>query len=268
MKEKIYPSIPQSWGIFGIAILGMFAFIPVNQELSRQFGEEFGMMVYYILSMSLPLSIAHFLRRKINGSSSYSFYKGSLHIYLLLIISMISIQIGFTLPLGNLLPMPDFMKDIFSKLSQYNGIYGFITIVIAAPIIEEWIFRGIILDGLLKRYSPLKSILFSSFLFGIVHLNPWQFISAMIIGSFSGWIYFRTRNLGYSIFIHFINNLIPFIAMVYMPADEMMDMELSDYFGGLRNTMIVILVAILVSIICIIQLKKSLHRSKITSESR
>lgn len=45
--------------------------------------------------------------------------------------------------------------------------------VIAAPVLEELIFRGMMLEGLLKKYSPVTSIIISSILFGVAHLNPW-----------------------------------------------------------------------------------------------
>src|SRR5690606_30966839 len=95
-------------------------------------------------------------------------------------------------------------------------------IVIAAPILEEVIMRGIILDGLLKRYSPVRSILFSSFLFGLLHLNPWQMVSAMVIGIFAGWVYYRTRSLALPILIHATNNLSAF-SMGYIMQDAPVD---------------------------------------------
>jgi membrane protease YdiL (CAAX protease family) len=61
------------------------------------------------------------------------------------------------------------------------------------------IYRGIVLEGLLKKYSPIFAILFSAFLFAIAHLNPWQFVVGMVMGIFNGWIYFKVRNLLYPI---------------------------------------------------------------------
>jgi uncharacterized protein len=94
-------------------------------------------------------------------------------------------------PVGSLIPLPEFMKQIVRELMSRNGFFSLLAIVIAAPILEELIFRGIILHGLLKRYSPFHAILLSSVLFGIVHLNPWQFITGLFIGCFAGWVYYR-----------------------------------------------------------------------------
>ena len=74
---------------------------------------------------------------------------------------------GVITPIDSLIPMPEILKKALLDLAGQNGIFSFLLIVIAAPILEELLFRGIILDGLLKNYSPLKSILISSFLFGL-----------------------------------------------------------------------------------------------------
>ena len=128
---------------------------------------------------------------------------------------------------------------------------------------EELIFRGIILDGLLRRYSPMKSIIISSVLFGIVHLNPWQFISAFIIGLFSGWVYYRTRKLTLSIIIHFINNLIAFAGMYFVDAETMMNESLLEFYGGITNLILITLGAIIVSVIGVLLLRKEFISLKI-----
>ena len=72
---------------------------------------------------------------------------------------------------------------------------GAITIVLIAPITEEPLCRGLILGGLLGRYSKGKAILFSALIFAIMHLNPWQFLPPLIIGLFFGWLVAETGSL-------------------------------------------------------------------------
>jgi membrane protease YdiL (CAAX protease family) len=103
------------------------------------------------------------------------------------------------------------MLERMKELNHIEGFSSFFIIVIAAPILEELIYRGIVLDGLLKKYSPLFAILFSAFLFAIVHLNPWQFVVGMVMGVFNGWIYFKVRNVLYPILAHMSCNLVNFI---------------------------------------------------------
>jgi membrane protease YdiL (CAAX protease family) len=112
-------------------------------------------------------------------------------------------------PITVLIPVPDWFNDLMIKMVS-KDIYSFVTIVMIAPIFEELIFRGIILDGFLKVYSPKKSIIWSSVLFALIHLNPWQAIGAFLIGLFIGWVYYRTQSIIPCILIHFTNNLIAF----------------------------------------------------------
>lgn len=187
MTEKnkiIYPDIKQSWGIVGMAVLSMILFSPVNLIMENIVGKEMSFLMYYLLAMGVPFFVANRLRKKKTGASVYNFDFGTAKIIVLVSITIIAIQMGIVSPVANLIPMPEIMKDLFLELANQNGVFSFMAIVIAAPILEELIFRGIILNGLLKKYSPIKSIIVSSVLFGIVHLNPWQFVSASIIGLF------------------------------------------------------------------------------------
>jgi len=266
-KEIHYPNVGQSWGIVGIAILSTLLFSPVNIILSTVLGKEVSFLVYYLLAMGVPLGIAHLKRNKRTGISKYNFSLSSMKIMVLVSISMITIQTGIVSPMVNSLPMPEFMKKIFLEFANQNGIFSFIAIVIAAPIIEELIFRGIILNGLLQRYSPVKSIIISSVLFGIVHLNPWQFISAFIIGLFSGWVYYRTGKLTLSILIHFVNNLFAFVGMYFMNTETMMNESLTELYGGLSNLILITVGAITVSIIGVLLLRKEFDSLKIDNDS-
>ncbi len=117
-----------------------------------------------------------------------------------------------------LLPEDVSALESLSRMMQ-GGPSTLIAICIIAPFIEEMLFRGIILRGLLQKYSPTKSILFSAVLFSIYHLNFYQMPSAFILGCFMGWIYYLSRSLWPSIFIHIINNFLVFISVVYFGED-------------------------------------------------
>ena len=77
--------------------------------------------------------------------------------------------------------------------------------IIAAPIIEELIFRKLLID----RISPFgeKTAIFASALaFGLVHGNFSQFFYAFAIGLLFGYIYVKTRNILYTIVLHMFVN--------------------------------------------------------------
>lgn len=95
------------------------------------------------------------------------------------------------------LPPPKWLEDLMRQLafSPEKLWASFFLLVVVAPVTEEIMFRGLILRGFLTRFSSLKAFLLSSILFGAIHLNPWQFISATALGMMFAWWYARTQSL-------------------------------------------------------------------------
>ncbi len=87
-------------------------------------------------------------------------------------------------------------------------LYG-ITVLIVPPIVEELLFRGMILHAL-RKYGDGFAIVTSSILFGLYHANFVQIVFAFIAGLVLALVVVRTGSLWISILIHFINNSISF----------------------------------------------------------
>jgi uncharacterized protein len=82
------------------------------------------------------------------------------------------------------------------------GIVPVLFSCVAAPVLEEMLFRGVILRGFLRQYSRTFAILWSATLFGIAHLNLYQMATALVLGIVSGWLYERCRSLWPCILLH------------------------------------------------------------------
>jgi membrane protease YdiL (CAAX protease family) len=251
-----YPNILQSFGITGIVILGMLLLIPVNLTLNNMIGKEASMLLYYLLAIGIPFGIVYSIRKGKTKINSFNVTLGNKRIIPVIAICSIALLFGIASPIGSLIPMPESIKKAFMAFGSQTGIFAFILMVIAAPILEELIFRGIILDGLLRIYSPIKSILVSSFLFGLVHLNPWQFVTGLIVGIFSGWVYYKTRSLLPSIIIHAAANLSGFGMRLILDIDSSMDKSLVESYGGLTYLILTILGSIVIVSTCIYYLNK------------
>lgn len=258
MNLKAYPkSTLQSFGIVGLVFAAMIVFYPVQTALNDSIGLSPSFLIYYTLAMGAPLLLMHFLKKKEEGTVKYLLQPNDIVVILLLIVSTIALQWGVTSPIGTSIPMPESFKEIFREMAeQMNDGYGLLAVAVMAPFFEEFIFRGVMLDGLLKRKSTWAAILISAALFGLVHLNPWQFVAAMVIGTFAGWVYSRTRNLLYCIIIHFANNFSASVLMYFNEDAASMDAELQEMYGGTTNMYVIIATAILVAAICISMLNK------------
>jgi membrane protease YdiL (CAAX protease family) len=77
---------------------------------------------------------------------------------------------------------------------------------VGAPVLEEMLFRGVILRSFLRQHSRTAAILWSSAIFAIAHLNVYQAATALAIGIVCGWLYERCRSLWPCILLHALYN--------------------------------------------------------------
>jgi membrane protease YdiL (CAAX protease family) len=115
----------------------------------------------------------------------------------------------------------------FSKLMEEmtsNPATLILLVVIMAPLFEEIIFRGIIMKGLInKGMKPVKAIIISAIVFGLVHQNPWQFVGAVLLGCILGLVYHKTKSLLLPILLHAFNNLTSAILIFYNKSENFAD---------------------------------------------
>ena len=80
--------------------------------------------------------------------------------------------------------------------------------VLAAPLGEEFIFRGLFLQGLLgSRWPTRVAILVSAAIFSAVHLDPVGFLARLELGVLFGVLFVRTGSLWPGMAAHFGTNL-------------------------------------------------------------
>ncbi len=83
--------------------------------------------------------------------------------------------------------------------------------LIFAPILEETIFRGILLRGLLTRYSTPIAITLSTLLFALIHINMNQIIPAFLLGILFGLVFAKTHSFIFTAILHFEANAITWL---------------------------------------------------------
>jgi membrane protease YdiL (CAAX protease family) len=198
-------------GIIGL-IIGLFGF----GTDSILYG--LGIILGQIVSFAVVILIGYKKTGK-NFNEVFFINKVSLNYWIAIIVFMFGYVI-LSSELDNVLeyflPMPSFLEDTFDSIMvEQLFIFSIILIVIIPTITEEMLFRGIIISGFKENYSEKKTIIVSALLFGLIHLNPWQFVSAFIIGLFSAWLCLRTKSILLCLYIHFFNNLLGLMAMKF-----------------------------------------------------
>ena len=133
--------------------------------------------------------------------------KGKLLPYILAI-ALVTLALGIVLePLTSIIPMPESVKKMFEEIFFGTNLTdAVISTCIFAPVCEEVLCRGIMLRGMAQHISPAKAIIWSSLIFAVIHMNPWQAIPAFVLGCFFGWVYWRTGSLWSTIALHCLNN--------------------------------------------------------------
>lgn len=225
----------EAFFLFSLLIISHFFSIPIFELISRN---QNTIPYLYPIAYALPYLITlsflgkfWFQRRKENLTFSLKTSKFRLYFPMILFFIgcyFISEILVYHLPDENSIIFKlldeNFGLNTQEKIKNYltemekslNEIYRYFnlhpisalfTVGILAPICEEFFFRGVLLQGLLnKGKSPIFAILFSSFIFSIAHLNPWQMAGAFFLGTAIGWVYLKTNSLLNAIFLHILNN--------------------------------------------------------------
>lgn len=117
----------------------------------------------------------------------------------------------------------------------------FFIMVICAPIMEELIFRKVIVDRTI-HYGQGVAVMVSGLMFGLFHGNLNQFVYAFVLGMFLAYLYAKTGNLkitiGLHMLINFFGGVVSSLLMRMIDIDEYlrlisegMDMEvMMNYF--------------------------------------
>lgn len=82
-----------------------------------------------------------------------------------------------------------------------------IGLIILAPIVEEFIFRGFLYVPFQKRTGKVGAILLTSILWSTAHIQPDAFLKYIIIGVILCYLYSKTKSIIPSITMHFMMNI-------------------------------------------------------------
>ena len=94
----------------------------------------------------------------------------------------------------------------------------FILLAVIAPVFEEFIFRGAVME-LLKPYGSGMAVFVSAFCFGIYHGNFQQFFYAFALGICLGYIAYATGSLFCSTLLHAMFNSVSGVILIFLSTD-------------------------------------------------
>ena len=206
-----------------IVAFGSVLVLVILNLLFKHFGQEFfgggdiiaGLADIFatVVSIGCPILILHFFtskKEKILPYDEFSFRAVFGYMFLVLGIGYI-----FRICYAHLATFLSFIQpnDIRNKGFLVLFLY-FVSSVVLPSILEEILYREKLFEIIFEQKLPA---LITVLLFAFSHSGIHSIVNAFIFGFLLQYVYLNSRRLGYCIFIHFINNLIAFLAAI---ADE------------------------------------------------
>ncbi len=102
---------------------------------------------------------------------------------------------------------PGYYEGFYRAFYSIDLISGIFIFCIAAPVLEEILFRLLAYDLIYRKLGFLPAALISSLLFGIYHLNAVQGVYAFIMGMLFCILYHRDHRIPVPVMIHIGANL-------------------------------------------------------------
>ncbi len=109
-------------------------------------------------------------------------------------------------------------QDIISNLLNEDslGVLAFMFFfgMLAAPIIEELLFRGFLQSAVRITCSRLQTILISGFVFALIHWNAHVFLQIFVLGFILAYLFEKTGSLIAPITVHVCHNTITLVFLI------------------------------------------------------
>ncbi|MFP3726991.1 CPBP family intramembrane glutamic endopeptidase [Priestia filamentosa] len=184
----------------------------VNKEIRLSYFVGFGEQILFGIAVwFLAFKTKWFERRKVDFRKKDILYS----IYAFLIKMVVSMVAGIVFYLLKVkLESSTANQDVLNDFINSYAFMGIVFTVILAPIIEEFIFRKVMIGHIFKNHKYIGLIV-SSFLFGSLHLvagfSWFGLVIYSSLGFILGWIYIKTERIEASTTAHIFNNFISVI---------------------------------------------------------
>lgn len=218
MEREPFPALLPTLGFillyFALQGVSTAVIIAATQSTSTT-PEPISIIWGLLASAVIQLSLMGLYLRKDGRAEAlglHDFGKIPLHKATGLAILLVAVAMAFNFVYATyVIPGVDMQADMAKILASIartplNMAAMFFAIAIAAPVVEELLFRGLLQNALTKYVPVWGAIILSSFLFALVHLQPYAIPGLMSLSIAFGYLYHRTGSLRTNIILHMANN--------------------------------------------------------------
>ncbi len=169
---------------------------------------------------------AFFVYSAYNGKKTFeaTTIKGKFRLFPILIVMAITAVCIFGF--NYLIALVDYSIFSLTDISQDGvavpqSVIGYIIVVVVfavvPAIVEEFIYRGVVFNGLRKTFKPWVSIVLSALIFTLAHFNVYQTVYQFIMGIIMATICYFTGSIIYSMIFHLMNNFLVVTLSYFVP---------------------------------------------------
>lgn len=157
-------------------------------------------------------------------------------------------------------PMVNAVQELILGMEPWTIL---IVAVIAAPIVEEFLFRKCLLDRI-AGYGQITSMMVSGVLFGLAHGNFYQFFYAFALGVIFAYVYLKTGNVWYTVGLHMMINFCGSIIPMYLLKIMEKNLVLGSFLA--MTQMMVMFGFVVAAVIILISCRKKIRIYKATMD--
>ena len=213
-----------------------------------------------LVAVGVILTFRHLYRKSKKGGSAFFedaslFYKGTSVKKILLCLLF---GAGASLFLSSVLTLiprvwvfATYEEHVQGIYRRYDVVLTILESAILTPLVEEIIFRGYMLNRLLRRWPELPALIVTTLVFALMHGTSLWMVYAFAMGWIIGWLSIREGNIFYGIFLHAGFNMPSVVQWFYylihptgeivMNVSEVFELVLTLLVGGVAAALTAVL---------------------------
>lgn len=177
-----------------------------------------------LVTIPVMLFLFHGDRKRLKLQGVVPNKKAALWKYAAVIVLSAAMCLGLNnlINIGNLYTVDEAYAQTMEALYSAPVYSQILSLGILVPICEEMVFRGLLFQRMRERGTFMQAALFSSVVFGLMHMNMVQMIYGFLVGMMLAYVYEKYGSVKAPILAHMSMNILSVLATKYSLMDWMM----------------------------------------------
>jgi uncharacterized protein len=212
--------------------LGLQGFAYLVRKLNEAYwhydfsGRTFWIVFFYLLQSLILLGFIVYMKHKYKwcwtdlGLRKFSVLD-AFGLIFMAFVSYFAISLLLTLLLQHYgLTLPGFAPQSSYLTLFGNNPWGIVSLILTAlviaPLIEEILFRGYLLENLKVNWGTKSALFVSAAFFALFHFQLGSFFFLYLLGLLLGWIYLKSNSIWPCVIFHIVNNGLALLLEIYL----------------------------------------------------